>query len=181
MELIQEQNFFLRNHVGIPIGGVSVESMKTVLSTHMTLEETEATGLFTDLATTSQTHRTGKGIFMTTLTTDQAAAATKFLDEDFKRAYDYLKDGDKTQFPAFPNPSHMTRNSVPMSYMTSIAKSASTASKNCSGDLAKPPTNAWRSGPPSPIRQKQQKHPDIEASSGITGTNSTQRYSNMES
>jgi hypothetical protein len=28
-------------------------------------------------------------------TADQAAAATKFLDKDFKRAYDSLKDGEK--------------------------------------------------------------------------------------
>jgi hypothetical protein len=40
MELIQEQNLFLRNHIGIPMGGISVDSMKTVLPTHTTLEET---------------------------------------------------------------------------------------------------------------------------------------------
>jgi hypothetical protein len=90
MELIQEQNLFLRNHVNIPMAGISQASMKAVLLTHMTVEETvRETRLFTAIATTNQTHRTGKWIFMTT--SDNAAAATKFLDEDFKRAYDSLK------------------------------------------------------------------------------------------
>jgi hypothetical protein len=62
-------------------------------------------------------------------TSDNAAAATKFLDEDFKRAYDSLDEDDKTFFRAFPATSRMTGNSVPMWYMTSIAKSASTTSK----------------------------------------------------
>ena len=97
MELIQEQNLFLRNHVGIPMGGISLESMNTVLSTHMTLEETtKETGLFTGIATTNQTHRTGKRIYITT--TENAAAATKFLDEDFKLAYGSLEVEDKTPF-----------------------------------------------------------------------------------
>jgi hypothetical protein len=145
------------------MGGVSLESMKTVLSTHKTLEETtKATGLFAGLATTNQTHRTGKWIFMTT--TDQAAAANKFLDEDFKRAYDSLKDGDKTQFGAFPNPSRMTHNSVPMLYMNNIAKSASTASKSIPESYPNPqPTRGVQAHPVRLDRNNRniqtQKHP----------------------
>jgi hypothetical protein len=89
-------------------------------------------------------------------TSDNVAAATRFLDDDFKRAYGSLEADDKTLFLAFPTPSRTARNSVPMPYMTSIAKSASTASKNYSGNLATPPTNAWRSGPPRQIRQQKQ-------------------------
>jgi hypothetical protein len=60
LELIQEQNIFLHNHVGIPMAGISEASMKTVLPTHMTLEETvREAGFFTAIATTNQTHRTG--------------------------------------------------------------------------------------------------------------------------
>jgi hypothetical protein len=67
VNLIQEQNQFLQDHVGIPVGGLSYESMQFAPLEGTALNSTlYYSKLFTALEPTSLVNKTGKWIFCTT-------------------------------------------------------------------------------------------------------------------
>lgn len=147
--LIQEQNQFLQEHVGIPIGGLSYEAMAYCPDNGMALDSTlYYTKLFTALEPTSIVHKTGKWIFCTTK--KKATQALKYIATELSSLYTQVPTNYRGDYPMCPNPRRLTRSPIRTAYMVNIVNGANQMLiQNAKSNFQQAPkTNAWRAAPP---------------------------------
>ena len=176
--LIHEQNQFLKEHVGIPVGGLSYEAMQYTPDQGMALDSTlYYTRLFTALEPTSIVNKTGKWIFCTTR--KKSAEALEYIENQMPTDYAFVPDNLRGNYPMCPNPRRLSRSPIRRAYMISIVNNCSkaipTARRNAPIATR---TNAWRSGPPPSLRSD----PDNSSSGSTKGgsLSSTQMITDMD-
>jgi hypothetical protein len=160
VSLIQEQNQFLQDHVGIPIGGLSYESMQYAPNEGMALDSTlYYSKLFTALEPTSLVNKTGKWIFCTTR--KKAPKALAYIANDMPRLYSLVPDTHRGNYATCPTPRRLSRSPIRTAYMINIVTGANTnlTQHPHRNFQHAPKSNAWRAGPPSNLR------PDTENAS----------------
>ena len=153
VSLIQEQNQFLQEHVGIPIGGLSYESMQYAPENGMALDsKLYYSRLFTALEPTSLVNKTGKWIFCTTR--KKAPKALAYIATDMPAIYSKVPASHRGTYQMCPTPRRLSRSPIRTAYMINIVTGANanlTQHPNRNFQNA-PKTNAWRAGPPSNLR-----------------------------
>jgi hypothetical protein len=156
--LIHEQNQFLKEHVGIPVGGLSYEAMQYSPDQGMALDSTlYYTRLFTALEPTSIVNKSGKWIFCTTR--KKSSSALEYIEHQMPLAYAPVPDNLRGNYPMCPTPRRLSRSPIRRDYMINIVNSCSKAIPTAHRNTPNAPRNAWRSGPPPSLR------PDPDTSS----------------
>jgi hypothetical protein len=152
IQLIHEQNQFLKEHVGIPVGGLSYEAMQHCPDQGMALDTTlYYTRLFTALEPTSLVNKTGKWIFCTTRA--KSAEALAYIAHQMPNVYDQVPTAIRGTYPMTPSPRRLSRSPIRQDYMINIVKScAKTTPRACHTNQQHPRANAWRSSPPLSLR-----------------------------
>jgi hypothetical protein len=150
VQLLQEQNQYLQDHVGIPVGGLSYEAMEYCPPNGMALDNTlHFTKFFTSLEPTSIVHKTGKWIFCTTK--KKATSALHFIAVEMPKLYEKVPFDHRGDYPMCPNPRRLTRSPLRTAYMINIVNSANTnLTQHRNRNLQQAPKrNAWQTGPPT--------------------------------
>jgi hypothetical protein len=147
--LIQEQNQFLQDHVGIPVGGLSYEAMQYAPTDGMALDSTlYYSKLFTALEPTSLVNKTGKWIFCTTR--KKATKALAYIETDMTSLYAHVPESHRGKYQMCPTPRRLTRSPLRTAYMINIVTGANTTLiQNPNRNFQRAPkSNAWHHGPP---------------------------------
>jgi hypothetical protein len=152
ISLIHEQNEFLKEHVGIPVGGLSYEAMQySPADGSMALDSTlHCTKLFTALEPTSIVNKTGKWIFCTTR--KKASDALEYIEKTMPLVYAQVPAEIRGDYPMCPNPRRLTRSPIRKAYMVNIVNRQAKPVPTSTSNLTTARVNAWRSGPPSNLR-----------------------------
>ena len=175
--LIQEQNQFLQDHVGIPVGGLSYEAMQFAAPDSLALDSTlYYSKLFTALEPTSLVNKTGKWIFCTTRT--KATKALAYIENDMPLLYDHVPATHRGNYQMCPTPRRLSRSPIRTAYMINIVTGANTnltQHPNRNFQHA-PKSNAWRSGPPASLRTESEN----ASTASKTSLGSTQMITAMD-
>jgi hypothetical protein len=150
--LIHEQNHFLKEHVGIPVGGLSYEAMQYATDQGMALDSTlYYTRLFTALEPTSIVNKSGKWIFCTTR--KKSAEALEYIEHQMPKDYSLVPNELRGDYPMCPNPRRLSRSPIRRAYMINIVNTATKAIPTSRRNTPQAPRiNAWRAGPPPSLR-----------------------------
>jgi hypothetical protein len=150
--LIHEQNQFLKEHVGIPVGGLSYEAMQFSSDQGMALDSTlYYTRLFTALEPTSIVNKSGKWIFCTTR--KKSAEALEYIENQMPKDYALVPESHRGNYPMCPNPRRLSRSPIRRAYMINIVNTSTKAVPTARTNAPSAPrANAWRAGPPSSLR-----------------------------
>jgi hypothetical protein len=150
--LIHEQTQFLKEHVGIPVGGLSYEAMQYSPKQGMALDSIlYYTKLFTALKPTSLVNKSGKWIFCTTQ--KKSSEALEYIENRMPTAYQQVPAEFRGSYLTCPTPRRLTRSPIRKAYIINLVtnnpKAVPTSSHNANHG---PRQNAWRAGPPSNLR-----------------------------